>query len=83
MLDQEHRNPAMMRDVFARLKKLACGEVLEERTDDEGAVTLVMRGADPAFMKLYLERILGPVKDLEDADLRGAPPDVIEWLINN
>jgi hypothetical protein len=38
--------------------------------------------ADPAFMKLYLERVVGPVKDLDDLDelLKDAPPEAIEFL---
>ena len=66
MLNAEHRTAENMRQVFRDLKMLA------------------LRGApgDAAYMKLYLERILGPVKDLDDLDklMEDAPPEVVEWI---
>lgn len=78
MLDAEHRNVDSMREVFARLKALALGEVVT-LTGKDGEVTLTLKAA-PEFMRLYLERVLGPVKDIDDIDLADAPPEVIEWL---
>lgn len=66
MLNAEHRTVANMREVFNTLKLLA------------------LRGekGDSGYAKLYLERVLGPVKDLDDLDdlLRDAPPEAIEFL---
>lgn len=79
MLDAEHRTPENMRVVFARLKALALGEIIHE-VDKDGEVTIGL-SADPAFMKLYLDRTLGPVKEVvSDDDLRDAPDAVLEWI---
>jgi len=77
MLDAEHRNVANMREVFARLKALAMGEVVFIPSED-GEIQVSLK-SDPAFMKLYLERVLGPVKDIEP-DLSDAPPEVLDYL---
>lgn len=63
MLNAEHRTVANMREVFATVKALA------------------LRGekGDSGYLKLYLERVLGPVKDIE-IDLTDAPPEVISYL---
>jgi hypothetical protein len=66
MLNAEHRTVESMREVFATVKALA------------------LRGekGDSGYLKLYLERVLGPVKDLDDLDelLKDAPPEAIEFL---
>ena len=63
MLNAEHRTVANMREVFRTVKELA------------------LRGekGDSGYLKLYLERVLGPVKDIE-IDLTDAPPEVISYL---
>ncbi len=63
MLNKEHRNVAKMREVFDTIRMLA------------------LRGekGDSGYAKLYLERILGPVKDIE-IDLSDAPPEVVAFL---
>jgi hypothetical protein len=76
MLDKEHRNVQNMREVFERLKALALGEVVTVKGPD--GQTDVELQADPAFMKLYLERVLGPVKDLE-IDMTDWPDEVVKW----
>lgn len=58
-----------MRPVFARLRALALGEVVTV-TGRDGDVDIELK-ADPAFMKLYLDRLLGPVK-ARDAELDDA-----------
>lgn len=63
MLNAEHRTVANMKEVFATLKVLAL-------RGDKG---------DSGYAKLYLERILGPVKDIE-IDLSDAPPEVVRYL---
>lgn len=79
MLDAEHRNVENMREVFARLKFLALGEpVLVMHRGHEVRIELK---AHPEFMRLYLERVLGPVKELiPDEWLADAPDEVVEWL---
>jgi hypothetical protein len=66
MLNDRHRTAENMRGVFDQL------------------LVLAVRGekGDAAYMKLYLERVLGPVKDLDDLDdlLKDAPPEAIEFL---
>lgn len=79
MLDEEHRGVERMREVFDRLRALALGTVVHV-PDGDGAIDIQLQ-ADPAFMKLYLDRVLGPVKELiTDEDLRDAPDVVIDWL---
>lgn len=53
-----------MRAVFARLRALALGEIITV-VDRHGNVDLELQ-AEPAFMKLYLDRVLGPVKARDD-----------------
>jgi hypothetical protein len=77
MLDDEHRSLDSMREVFSRLKALALGQVVTV-TGKDGEVDIELE-AEPAYMKLYLERVLGPVKDIEP-DLSDAPPEVINYL---
>lgn len=69
MLDEDHRGVEHMRPVFARLRALALGEVVTV-TGRDGDVDIELK-ADPAFMKLYLDRLLGPVK-ARDAELDDA-----------
>src|SRR5262245_8800497 len=78
MLDAEHRTVKNMRDVFARLKALALGEVIEV-TDKEGNVVGVDLRADPRFMELYLNRILGPVKELK-VDMSDWPDEMVRFF---
>jgi len=77
MLDSEHRNLDNMKAVFDRLRALALGEVVTV-TDQHGRTDIELQ-ADPAYMKLYLERVMGPVRELEP-DLSHLPDDVIRAL---
>jgi hypothetical protein len=77
MLDQEHRTVANMREVFGRLKALALGEIIHV-TDREGNIDVELK-ADSRFMGLYLDRVMGPVKDLE-IDLSDAPSEALAYL---
>jgi len=78
MLDAEHRTPDNMREVFTRLKELAMEDIITAHTDEKGVEHVTRRPPNPAFMSLYLERTLGPVKDL-DIDLSDAPVEVVRW----
>ena len=81
MLDDEHRTADNLREVFTRLKELAMEDMITAHTDDKGVEHVTRRPPSPEFMKLYLDRILGPVKALiSDEDLADAPDEVIEWL---
>jgi hypothetical protein len=62
-LAAEHRTVENMKAVFQRLKVLATEDVVSTWTDDGGHVHESVRQPNPAFMKLYLERVLGPVQD--------------------
>lgn len=84
MLNAEHRNVEKSKELYTRLRALALGEVIVvpycgPNGDIELKATLT---ADPAFMKLYLDRVYGPVKPLEDEslDLSDAPTETIEYL---
>ena len=81
MLDAEHRNPENMRAVFDRLRALALGEVVRVPGDGDEPDQVQLR-AEPAFMKLYLERVMGPVKELEP-DLADAPDEVLRWFVDH
>lgn len=79
MLDAEHRNVDRMREVFARLRFLAMGEPVV--VEHKGQQVRIELKAHPEFMRLYLERLMGPVKELIPDDLLlDAPEAVIDWL---
>jgi hypothetical protein len=79
MLDAEHRTPDNMREVFTRLKELAMEDMITAHTDEKGVEHVTRRPPNPAFMALYLDRILGPVKELK-IDLSDAPDEVVAYL---
>lgn len=85
MLNNEHRNLDKMRELFARLRALAMGEVVlipHVGTDGELISLQAKLKADPAFMKLYLDRLLGPAKAFDsDMDFSDAPREVLEYLL--
>jgi hypothetical protein len=78
MLDEEHRTVANVKEVFAQLKAMATEAVITRHTDKEGNTTESIRQPNPAFMALYLDRILGPVKELK-IDLTDAPDEVVAY----
>ncbi len=78
MLDAEHRTLENMREVFAQLRVLATENVISRWTDKDGNEHESNEQPNPAFMKMYLERTLGPVKDLA-IDLADAPDEVLRW----
>lgn len=84
MLDETHRTVENVKEVFARLKELAMEDMITAHTDEKGVEHVTRRPPSPEFMKLYLDRILGPVKALiSDEDLADAPDLVIEWIRRN
>lgn len=83
MLNKEHRNLEKMRELFARLRSLAMGEpILIPVMTASGEMTVAAKlEADPAFMKLYLERTLGKAKVFEDdIDFSDAPAEFLEYI---
>lgn len=78
VLDAEHRTVENMREVFAQLRALATENVITRWTDKDGNEHESQRQPNPAFMAMYLDRVLGPVKDLA-VDLSDAPEEVLRW----
>ena len=68
MLDEHHRDVDKLRRTYAKLRKAAHAEM--------------DAGKNEGFTKLYLERIQGPVRELQ-ADLTDAPKEVINWIAEN
>ena len=79
MLDAEHRTVANMKEVMAQLRAMATENVITRWTDKEGKEHESIRQPNPAFMALYLDRVLGPVKELK-IDLSDAPDEVVAYL---
>jgi hypothetical protein len=77
MLDAEHRTVDQMRETFALLRHVAHG--VDEPVFYQGVVCGSVRKYHAAFMDLYLNRVLGPVKDVK-IDLSDAPDDVLAYL---
>lgn len=79
MLDAEHRTVANMKEVFAQLRAMATENIISRWIDKDGNEHESIKQPNPAFMQLYLERILGPVKELK-IDLSDAPDEVVAYL---
>lgn len=83
LLNNEHLDIDKMRELFNRLRALAMGEIiLVPVVTAQGTMEMVCKlEADARFMQLYLDRLLGPAKAIdEDMDLSDAPAEVIEYL---
>lgn len=80
MLDAEHRTVEQMRETFALIRKIAHG--VEKPVFYQGVVCGYVMVYDGAWMDLYLNRIIGPVKELK-VDLTDAPEDVVKWIAEN
>jgi hypothetical protein len=78
MLDEDFRNVDKMREHFKRLEKLAFDDQTRTVMGKYGPCDIT-EPPNPAFTKLYLERVLGPVKEIEP-DLSDAPDEVIDYL---
>lgn len=78
MLNQEFRTPETIRECLTRCKELGFAET-EIRSDKDGT-EFVLTKADAAFANLFLNRVLGPVKELEDIDLSNAPPEALAFI---
>lgn len=82
MLDAEFRTVEDMRRAFTRLRALAMGELVEILDKKTGEVIRVELKAAPEFMKMYLERLMGPVRELQ-VELTDAPKEVVNWIAEN
>jgi hypothetical protein len=80
MLDAEHRTPAQLRETFALIRRVAHG--VEEPVYYKGEIVGHVVKYDGAWMELYLNRVLGPVKDIK-IDLTEAPEEVVQWIAEN
>lgn len=93
MLNTEHRNLDKMREVFARLRALAMGEMILVPYITADGTNVELKAeikADARFMQLYLDRLLGVASKPLDADedneefierlFADAPPETIEFL---
>lgn len=81
ILDEEHRTPEKAREVFGRLRSLAMDDVTRVFFDKDGEPHESVEQPNPAFMKLYLERVWGPVKAVDDAQVDKAVRERFEELI--
>ena len=82
MLDEEHRTVENVREVFAHLRAMATENVVSITEDKDGNKKESVRQPNPAFMQMYLERVLGPVKELE-LDLSNSSDETIRCLAEN
>lgn len=77
MLDAEHRNIENLREVFGKLRAVAMGVTKDVWYKGEVVGQEIEYSA--AFMDLYLNRVIGPVKELK-IDLTDAPEEVVRFL---
>ncbi len=79
----EHRTPEMLRETMQRLKELAYGEpiTITTRGLDGELETHVELRAHPGFMKLYLDRVIGPVSDDNSAALRKIAEGIVDEMV--
>lgn len=76
MLEREHRNVENMREIFDVVRTAARG--VDEPVYYKGEICGHVRKYDSGWMELYLNRVLGPVRDVE-IDLSDAPDEVVRW----
>jgi len=78
-LDAGHRTVENMKEVFAQLRVMATEPIISRWVDKDGHEHESIKQPNPAFMAMYLDRILGPVKELK-IDLSDAPDEVVAYL---
>lgn len=77
MLDAEHRTVEQIRETFRVLREVAHG--VNEPVFYKGVICGEKRVYSSAHMEIYLNRVLGPVKELK-IDLTDAPDEVVRFL---
>jgi hypothetical protein len=80
-LDAEHRTVENMKEVFAQLRCLATENVITRWTDKEGNEHESNRQPNPAFMKLYLDRVLGPVSEDSSEKIRRIAQEFLDGML--
>lgn len=78
MLDAEFRTPETIREALTACKKYA---FTHEVGSDADGCEVMLRGPDAGFAKIFFDRVLGPVKELE-VELGDAPAEVLEYIKN-
>ena len=80
MLDENFRRPDVIRGVLEKCKEYGFSHLTG--VDEEGR-EYMLRGPDAGFAKIFLERVLGPVKDRDVVPedlLADAPDEVLVWI---
>jgi hypothetical protein len=82
MLDEEHRTVANLREIFAMVRRVAMG--VERGVYHRGVRVATEIEYDATWMTLYLNRVIGPVREIASDDeieemLKGAPDPVLSW----
>lgn len=78
MIDSEFRTPETIREALTACKTYGFSH--ETGVNSEGG-EIMLRGPDAGFAKIFFDRVLGPVKEIE-TDLSDAPPEVLEYIRN-
>jgi hypothetical protein len=80
MLDENFRRPEVIKEALQ--KCLEYGFSHETSVDKDGCV-FMLRAPDAGFAKIFLERVLGPVRDKEiipEDMFADAPDEVLIWI---
>ena len=56
--------------------------VITRHTDPEGNMTESIKQPNPAFMKLYLDRVLGPVADGSDDKIQRLARELLDSMLD-
>lgn len=80
-LDAEHRTVENMKEVFAQLRVLATENVISRWVDPDGTEHESNRQPNPAFMKMYLDRVLGPVSDDASEKIRRLAQEFVNEML--
>jgi len=80
-LDAEHRTVENMKEVFAQLRALATENVITRWTDKDGNEHESNRQPNPAFMKLYLDRVLGPVSEDASDKIQRLAAEIVNGML--
>jgi len=81
-LDAEHRTVENMKEVFAQLRAMATEAVITRHTDKEGNTHESIKQPNPVFMKLYLDRVLGPVSDDASDKIRKLATEIVDQMLS-
>ncbi len=81
-LNAEHRTVENMKEVFAQLRAMATEAVITRHTDEKGNTTESIKQPNPAFMKLYLDRVLGPVRDEDDDKIKTLAQEIVDRMLD-